>query len=236
MLRDIAIGHNYDHWFGLTLSDKVVENLCCTTLSQPSLLITSDTMEEIEYRVALARILVTCWSIDSESAVDSLVSRMVPYPAHCSVRYVIDLEVVGELIAIDQEDARKVIDVAVDIDIGRIDHSQTIDLECIGIEFRSNWSWSCKLPYSILAFLELSNARSIESSERSLDLLSWQEVTSHLNLHSLWSLQTESDSLVGIDLRRLDLCRTEEVLLSKSSSCCHESNCQNCNLFHFEGE
>ena len=68
LLRDVAVGHHYQHRLGLTLSNQVVENLGCTTQFTPSVLVATDTVQQVEYRILLAAGLVAGRSVNGEAA------------------------------------------------------------------------------------------------------------------------------------------------------------------------
>ena len=63
LLRDIAIGHDDDHWLRLALRNEVIEDLRSTSQIHPRFLVATDAMQEIKHRIFLLAGLITCRGI-----------------------------------------------------------------------------------------------------------------------------------------------------------------------------
>ena len=78
LLRDIAIGHDDDHWLRLALRNEVIENLRSTSQIHPRFLVATDAMQEIKHRIFLLAGLVTCRSIYCHTASKTSFGIIIP--------------------------------------------------------------------------------------------------------------------------------------------------------------
>ena len=134
LLRDVTVGHHHQHRLGFALSNQVVENLGCTSQFAPGILVATDTMQQVEYRIRLTAGFVAGRGVNGETTGEAGSRTLVPNLTNGAMSHLVNLIKVGALVATNQQYAEQVVDVADVIHIQRVDNLYTIHNHIIGIK------------------------------------------------------------------------------------------------------
>ena len=197
LLRDVAVGHHQNHWLGLTLSNEVVHNLCSTPQLAPSVLVATDTMQQVEYRIILAAGLIAGWCVNGESAGDACSRTLVPHLANCAVSHLVNLIKVGALVATNQQNAEQIVDVADVVNVQWVNNLNTVNNHVVGVEL--GLQRLCGItPHALLILYQIYHAWSVVGVTCELYLLSRQHVAGNLYLLGLRGNKVECNTVVGM--------------------------------------
>ena len=134
LLRDVTVGHHHQHRLGLALSNQVVENLGCTSQFAPGILVATDTVQQVEYRILLTAGFVAGRGVNGETTGETGCRTLVPHLTNGAMSHLVNLVQIGTLVATDEQYAEQVVDVADVIHIQRVDNLYTIHNHIIGIK------------------------------------------------------------------------------------------------------
>ena len=195
LLPGVAVGHHHNHRLGLALRDEVVQDLRRAPQSHPSLLVTTGAVQEIEDGITLAAGFITGRSVDRHAAFLAQRGAVIPHTAHRAVRHIVHFVEVCPSAA-DDEDIGHCSHVAVDIDVGRVQHLQAVHDERVAVELGTEGFGRGELPHAVLAFLQVGDACRFPHAAGRLNGNGRQEVARHLHTHGFRRLQAESDGIV----------------------------------------
>ena len=122
---DIAVCHHHDHRLSLALRDQVIHDLCGTSQSNPSLLVTTHTMKQVEYGILFPTRLIACWGVDGYSTAHAQCRAVVPAASHCAMRHLVYTVIVA-LATLRDENVGYGCYVTIQINIVRVGGFQTV--------------------------------------------------------------------------------------------------------------
>ena len=160
LLRDVTVGHHHQHRLGFALSNQVVENLGCTSQLAPGILVATDTVQQVEYRILLTAGFVAGRGVNGETTGEASCRTLVPHLTNGAMSHLVDLVEVGTLVATNQQYAEQVVDVADVIHIQRVDNLYTIHNHIIGIKLGLQ-RFGRETPYTFLVLHQIHHVGSV---------------------------------------------------------------------------
>ena len=197
LLRDVTVGHHHQHRLGFALSNQVVENLGCTSQFAPGILVATDTMQQVEYRIRLTAGFVAGRGVNGETTGEAGSRTLVPNLTNGAMSHLVNLIKVGALVATNQQYAEQVVDVADVIHIQRVDNLYTIHNHIIGIKLGLQ-GFGRETPNTLFVLYQVHHVGSVVSVTAKLHLLWGQEVAGNLYLLCLRGNEVECHTVVGM--------------------------------------
>ena len=223
LLPSVTVGYNHNHWLTLTLSDKIIHNMLGTTLNNPSLLVTTRTVQQIEYGVLLLALLISCGSIDCNATVKTERCTMIPLTFQTTVSNICR-HIVIAIASAHNHDICHRSKISIEIDIGRVVNLQSINNKTIIEKFRNERRRS-PLPHSLIATHHIGTSYGLS--------IRCCKVANNRHLLCIGSLQTERYTSIAIKLRRYHLrCSPQSLLGRNINSHTHQGHKKDKTLFH----
>ena len=179
----------------------------------------------------LAAAFVTGRGIHRHAALAIQSRAVIPHVRHGAVRHIVHLIVPAGIAGpgAEGEDIGPGSHIPVLMHVGRVHLPVTVHQEAVGIEF-SREGGRCIRPHAAGPFLEVRHARCVIHHLLAVDIhldgAAGEEVSGHLHHLCFGVVITESDGVVGIDLRGDDARSRAEGLLGR---CCHGKRQQRSN-------
>ena len=153
LLVGIAVGHHDDHRHGLSLLDKVVEDLGGAAHRGPGLLVAAASVEEIKDGILdllVLGIVIAVRSIDDHSAVEAELGAVIPQSGEGPA--VLGLIVCRRALAGDEHHIEVAGAVALDLEVDGVVDGHSVHDEIVGVDLRLEGG-DGDFPDASLAFL-----------------------------------------------------------------------------------
>ena len=199
LLAGVAIRHDNDHRLSLACGDQVIHDACHVAQLYPCGLVATAAMQQVEDGIGLVLLAIEGRQIDGESAIGLQAVGMVPGGDHVAVGHILHLILVG-IATIDEEDTEDIAYVTFGERVHRVEIHHAVDAEAIGVHLGGE-HWRRVFPDTRFVLFHLA-----------LSLVGLP-VAQYEHLLGLVGLQTESDAVVWIDLRGLDVSFAETYVL-----------------------
>ena len=201
----IAVRHDHDARLDLSGRDQVVQDLRRTAQIRPGILVAACTVEDIKDRILrlVARLVIASRRINRHAAAQAEGRTVVPNLGDIAVGYFVDAVEVA-LVALffrDDQDVGPGRDVAVHVDVRRIEGRRTVHLEDIGIQFRLQRLGGV-LPDAVL-FDQVDRCRHVHPHPVHVAGDRRNDVAGQLDRAGLRGDEPEGYGTIGIDFRRL---------------------------------
>lgn len=201
----VAVGHDNNHRHCLTFGYEVVHYLRCTSQVAPRCLVASMSVQQVHHREAFLAI-VGSRQIYGHATLLAQRGAVVPHTAQHSVRHVVhSVEVTFVVVAFAHDEyVAQRCDVAVDVAVGRVDESLTVDRETVGIEFGIELPGG-HCPYSVVLFCHRKRLRT-----------NLVEIARHAYSLGRWGEEVEGNGSVVVYYWRLHSGTLSQCLLSEA--------------------
>ena len=150
IVRGISVRHHHNHGLCLAQGNEVVHNLCRTAQCEPSLLVASCAVQQVEHGICLA--LVIAWGrVDAHAALHAERGAVVPDVCHVAVLHVVVLVEIAAvaLLLADDEDAHEGAHVAAPLDVACVLHLCAVHIEAVVVKLGGEDSGGVG-PYTVL--------------------------------------------------------------------------------------